>query len=131
MLRSAMSLLVGCVAGGAIVLVVEALGQRLYPPPPGADFTTVDGRAAAMAQAPAGALWFVILAYAAGAFTGGALAVRIARISSPLPALIVGSVLMLGGLSTLIAMPHPWWMVVATIIVFMPAAWAGGKLAAW
>ena len=125
-----MSLLVGCVAGGAIVLVVEALGHRLYPPPPGADFATAGGRGAAVAQAPAGALWFVILAYAAGAFSGGALAVRIARTPSLLPAVIVGGVLMLGGLSNLLAMPHPWWMVVATIVVFMPAAWAGGKLAA-
>jgi hypothetical protein len=129
MFRGAMSLLVGCVAGGAIVLVVESFGHRLYPPPPGADFTTAEGRAAAMAQAPARALWFVILAYALGALIGGALAVRIARSPSVMPAIVVGGVLMLGGLSNLVALPHPWWMTIATIVVFLPAAWAGGKLA--
>jgi hypothetical protein len=129
MLRSFVSLIVGILAGGLTVAIGEALSHQLFPPPPGADFSTREGAAAAIAAAPMAARWTVIAVYVVGAAVGGFVATRLARADTALAALAVGGVLTLGGISNIISFPHPWWMVIATLVVFIPAALAGGRLA--
>ncbi len=80
-------------------------------------------------QVPLGAMVFVILAYAAGSFGGGWVAARLAAARKLRHALVVGGVLMLAGVSNLVTIPHPTWMVIATLVVFLPLAYAGGRLA--
>jgi hypothetical protein len=129
MLRSVVSLVAGVVIGGMVGALGESLLPRVFPPGPGVDFSTPAGAAAAFAQAPALALWLVILIYAIGALVGGAVATRLAGGDSLLPAIAVGGILMLAGISNLVAFTRPLWMALATVVVFVPAAVAGGKLA--
>ena len=127
-MRSILAVLAGLLVAGFVVFVVETIGHTVYPPPAGFDPTTPAGMAAIMGQAPLGALLFVIAAYACGACAGGALAARL-QPSAPLAhAIAVGAVLTGAGVLNLLSIPHPMWMTVATIVVFGPAAWLGGRL---
>jgi hypothetical protein len=127
MLRSVLSLIAGVVAGGLTVSLGEALAHRWFPTP-GADYRTPQAAAEALARAPAAALWFLVLAYAVAAVVAGAMTTKLARADSLLPALAVGTILTLAGISNLIAFTHPLWLAIATVTVFVPAALAGGKL---
>ncbi|HEU4427543.1 MAG TPA: hypothetical protein VFT98_02220 [Myxococcota bacterium] len=44
-------------------------------------------------------------------------------------ALVVGGLFMLGGVLNNLAFPPPAWFWAATGVVFVPPAWAGGRIA--
>jgi hypothetical protein len=113
---------------GFTTFVVETIGHTAYPPAAGFDPTTPAGMAAIVGQASFGALLFVIVAYACGACVGGAVAARLRPAAPIANALVVGAVLLGAGVLNLLAIPHPVWMAVATVVVFVPAAWFGGRL---
>jgi hypothetical protein len=128
-MRSVGAILAGLIVAGLVVSLGESLGHWFYPPPPDFDLTTEAGRAAVLAQAPFSALLAVIFAYAAGAFTGGLTAGRIAPAAKVAHALGIGFCLTLGGVYNLLSFPHPLWMAIATLVVFLPSSWIGGRLA--
>lgn len=120
-----------------IIGTVQKLGHSFFPPPKAVqealasqdDAVRMKAIKEYLPNAPVGALLFVPLAYAVGSFGGGALAAWIARRRQLLHALIVGGLMMGGGVMMLVAMPHPPWMAVLCLAAFLPAAWAGAKLA--
>jgi len=73
-LRTLIAVLLGILVGGTVVGVVEALGHVLYPLPADVDQTDFEAMAAAFRDAPLGAKAAVLVAYAAGTFTGTVLA---------------------------------------------------------
>jgi hypothetical protein len=77
---------------------------------------------------PAGALLFIIAAYVVGSFVAGWAAGKITK--SMTAALIAGGLLMIGGLVNVILIPHPLWFTIASIVVYLPCAWIGGRAAA-
>lgn len=132
MLRSLGVVVAGLVIGFVLVMAFELAGMRLFPLPAGVDpMGDPESLARAMqaGQVPLGAMVFVVLAYAAGSFGGGWVAARLAAARKLRHALVVGGVLMLAGVSNLVTIPHPTWMVIATLVVFLPLAYAGGRLA--
>ncbi len=53
-----------------------------------------------------------------------------ARIAGrPFPALLVGGVMMLAGISNLAVIPHPLWFMVLSVLVFVPSAWLASRVA--
>ncbi len=130
MLRSIGSVVAGVVAGGLLVALVEKLGHLVYPPPEGLDSKDLEAMKEFVATLPVGAFLFVLLAWAVGSLGGGWLAAKIAARKPLVHALIVGGVLMIGGILTLVTIPHPLWFTIVGVLVFLPAACAGAKLAA-
>ena len=127
--RSILAAILGVVVGGIVVGIVESIGHLVYPPPPGLDPMNVEAVKAAMANAPTGALLFVILAWAAGALAGGCLAAWMARRANTIHAMIVGALLMAAGIWTMLTIPHPLWFWILGLAVFLPSAFAGARLA--
>ena len=137
MLRSFGAVVAGCFAAGMIIGMVQQLGHNFFPPPKAVqealasqdDAVRMKAIKEYLPNAPVEALLFVPLAYAVGSFGGGALAARIARRRQVLHALIVGGLMMAGGVMMLVSLPHPAWLAVLCLVAFLPAAWAGAKLA--
>lgn len=124
--RSILGTIAGLVAAVVIVLVVESIGHLLFPPPPGTDLSNPETLAKIIDQLPFGALVFVMLAWIAGAFGGGAVAAAIARQSWP--AWIVGVLMLAGGLWSMIVIPHPMWMQAGLVPATLLPAWIAGQL---
>ena len=106
LLFAILAVIAGILVGGMVVGAVEALGHRVYPVP--ADLNPSDPKALGeyIAQLPAGAFLFVLLAFAFGAL-GGALVASL--IGGRTPGSIVGAVLCLFGFLNLVMIPHPVW----------------------
>jgi hypothetical protein len=129
-----LAVVAGFIAGGVAVGIVEMIGMTLVPPPPelieaikAEDFQ----RAAELINTlPLVSFLYVLLAYAVGAFLGGLVASSICpTMSRPWPALIVGGLLLLTGLMNVVMLPHPLWFTVVSLLIFLPAAWQGSRLA--
>ena len=144
----------GLVVAFALIMVIELVGNSIYPPPAGIDVSDIDELGAAMEQVPTGSLLFVLLAWVVGTVCGAWVAARLggpmlavaraafawlgmgraaaALETGTMPmidALVVGTVLLFAGVAILVMLPHPVWFTVIGVIVFLPAAWLGGLLA--
>ncbi len=127
--RTVLAVVAGSVVAGVVVAIIESFGHVIYPPPPGLDPSDREALRAAMENAPAGALVLVLIAWAGGTLAGGWVAARLAARSPLAHGLVVGAILLGGGLFNMIMIPHPAWFSVAGLLVFLPAAYLGVRLA--
>ena len=115
MLKTLISILAGLVAGVPVVAIVARIGHILYPPPQGMDLTDRNVVAAMIAQMPVGALLFVVAGWVLGALGAGLIAARLSRRSRP-TYIVTAIFLGLCGLN-FVMIPHPVWMVAATLVL--------------
>jgi len=127
---SLVAVVLGVVVAFVLIMAIEILGSTLFPPPAGVDVMDEASLSAALeaGQIPLGAMLFVLLAYLVGSFAGGGVAARIARRNPMGHALVVGGILLVMGIGNLVSIPHPLWMAIATLVIFLPAAWLGGRV---
>lgn len=131
--RAVMNILavaVGAVIAGLVVMLVQSIGHQVYGAVSEADMQDPEAMAELVASMPAGALWFVVASYAAGSFVGGLVAAFIGRSVQLRLALMVGVLFLIAGIMNLVAIPHPLWFSIVSLLVFLPAAWLGGRIGA-
>ncbi|TXF78884.1 hypothetical protein [Chryseobacterium sp.] len=109
MVRKILAVLAGLVATALVVGLVEQLGHYVYPLPSGADPNDPETFKKYAESAPFMAIFFVILAYAAGAFTGGFVSTKIANDGKKIYALIIGAVFLLISVYMMVIIPSPIW----------------------
>ena len=129
MWRNALAVIVGMFLGALTVGLVEILGNLIFPLPPGIDPSNPEALSRALPFLPVGALLFVLLAWAAGSLVGGFFAAWLAASHPLYMALGVGGILLIGGISTLVVLPHPLWFSVIGVLLFLPGAYLGARLA--
>lgn len=129
--RTILGALAGLVVAFFTIMLVELASHHVYPPPPGIDPGNTADMARLIGMLPFGALLMIVLAWVIGAFDGGFVAALIAggnrpRIAALVPALMV----MAGVVGMIVVMPaHPTWMSAAGLLLPIPAALLGAKLA--
>lgn len=128
LLRNILAIVAGILAGGLVIFIVQGIGHQVYPVAGDVDYNDKEAMRALMASLPAGALLFVIAAYAMGSFVAGAVAAYFGRAARVRHAVVAGCFLLLAGIMNLVAIPHPKWFSVITVLVFIPSAWLGGRL---
>jgi hypothetical protein len=127
--RSILAVVVGVLVAFVLIWVVQLIGIKVYPPPPGLDPADRESLKAMVAQMPLGALLFVLLAYAAGSVAGGWAAARLAPRAGLLHAMLVGVLLLGVGIMNLLTIPHPGWFWVASCAIYPIGAWSGARSA--
>lgn len=129
-MRSILSIFAGLFAGFLIILGVEEWSHQIYPLPPGVDLSNKEGLQNLMLQIPIGALLMILLAYALGSLGAGMVTSTLAKAEAPLKkSLICGAILLIGGLSNLIMIPHPLWFAMLSTLLYLPMAYAGHQVA--
>lgn len=112
MLRNILSVLSGVLFGAFLVFVIELAGHAAFPPPTGVNLKDPQQLRAALAQIPIGAKLFVVGGWFAGAFAGCLLTGLLSRRWAP-AIWIVAATMLFFTASTLVALPHPAWMMLA------------------
>jgi hypothetical protein len=128
MIRGILSLLLGIIASGVVVALVEKGSHSLFPPPEGIETMTPEQFREAIAGLPSGAFIAVILAWALGAAIGTWVTLRVSRHRPWFWGGIFTGVFLLVVVFNLILIPHPWWMNLASPMVVLGASMAGGLL---
>ncbi len=84
--------------------------------------------AEAISKMPVGSFLCLLTGYLIGSFTGGLTASLIAKEKKQQMSLLVGAVILAGGIINFYMFPHPIWFVSCSLLVYLPAAFLGGKL---
>lgn len=127
-MKKILSVIAGFIAGYLVIMLIEYINHKMYPLPPGFDLSLADRETKGffMEMMPAGAFMMLLLAYTLGSFSGGIVSFVISEnIQQPL---IVGGALTIGGIANMLMVPHPVWFAIVSLLVYLPFAFAGGKL---
>jgi hypothetical protein len=131
-LRSTAAVLAGFVVASIVMMIIETINGRVLYPELGKAAEGVADRErlrALLATAPAGALLVVIAGWILGAVAGGWAAVRLSARRTTIHGLVVGALLTLGGVANNLMIPPPLWFWIVSLVVLMPAAYLGARLA--
>jgi len=129
-IRSVLGVVLGLFAAGLVIMTVQGIGHQAFPLPEGIDPKDPESLKAGMDRIPLGAMLFVLLAYLVGTIAGAWLAARIAGRAAILHGLIVGLFLLAGSIANLMKIPHPVWFALVNLLIYLPAAWLGARVAA-
>jgi MFS family permease len=128
MVRKILAVIAGLVVANVLLALLEMAGMKVFPPPPGTDFSNPESLRAAMTQMPLTALIWVLAAQVIGTFAGAWVAARIGRTAQVKLALIVGVVETLGAIVNMLMIPHPAWFWIGSLLLLIPASLLGGRL---
>lgn len=131
-LRKIAAVIVGFVAASVVMMLVEfANGHLFYPELGNAAARSTDPEAirALLATAPVGAFLVVIVGWILGSFVGGFCTARIGSSAPVNLALVLGALLTLAGIANNLMLPPPAWFWIPSLVVFLPAAYAGARWA--
>ncbi|MFZ5610539.1 MAG: hypothetical protein ACOY99_13130 [Pseudomonadota bacterium] len=128
MVRAVIAIIAGLGGALIVILATEWLGHMLAPSM-GAAPGEFESVAMAGAALPLASLVLVLLAYVLGSLAGGWITARIMGDRQWWPSLTVGAMLLLGVIMNLEAIPHPLWFAVLALVIPLPLALAGFRLA--
>jgi hypothetical protein len=131
-LRSIVAVVVGFIAASLVMVIIETInGRVLYPELAKAAEGVTDRETirALFATAPLGALFVVIGGWILGGVEGGWTTARLAAHSSVAHGLVLGALLTLFGVANNLMIPPPLWFWITSLIVLIPAAYLGARLA--
>ena len=116
MQRAVFATIGGVIIGIVIVFIAEMIGHMIFPPPEGVDLKDPEQLKAIMHEIPLGAKIAVLVAWGLGTFGGGSAGVLMSG-RKAWPAGVVALVMLAAAGFTLYAIPHPLWMVGATLVI--------------
>lgn len=125
MFRSVLSVVIGLVTAVTIIDIVEAIGDRMYPPQVVADGATPEDTLRIQKLAPPGAFVMVLVAWYLGTSTGAGTAAYLASRFRWRHGWIVAGILLLVGIVEMFWTWHPTWFRLTAFVVFPVAAAVG------
>jgi len=127
-LRSIGVLLLGVIVAIVIIHGSETLSERYFGFLNDVDKTNTEAVQKALADAPPGALWSVLLGYFIAAIAGGWLAARLSCLWPMAHAMSVAIVLLLASAINLREFSHPAWFVALNLLVIPLGSYIAGWL---
>ncbi len=123
MARFIIAIVSGVVIAVALVFAVIIIGHKIFPTVPMTASTDPEQIKAAIDSLPIGALIFPPLSWFVGAFGGGIVAALIAREHDFIVASIVSAFILIAAITTLLEIPHPFWVALLGIALIVSAPW--------
>ena len=125
-IRNILAVLLGLLLGGLVNMGLVVGGSAIIPPPAGVDVTSSESIAAAMELFTARHFVFPFLAHALGTLVGAVVAYRVAATQKAKLAYVIGTLFLLGGISSVFLIPAPLWFIVLDLVgAYLPMAWLG------
>jgi hypothetical protein len=116
MFRSVGAIAAGIVVAYVTVVLINLLNHALFPPPVGLDFSDPDAIRPYLATLPIGAFLLILASSVVAAFIGTLLACYIGRGNPLLYGGVVGGFILAATIANFILIPHPYWLVAATLV---------------
>jgi hypothetical protein len=128
MAMKVLSVVAGLVAGILSISILETIGHKIFMPPGNvADVAALNQDVHFFNMLSSSVMLTILGAYIIGSAFAGFITVLISK--NVEMALIVGSLLTVGGVINLSMLPHPLWFSAASLLTYLPMAWLGGLLA--
>ena len=121
--------MLGLFLGVLVIFFIETSGHHLfsvYQNVP--NITEPEAFAAFIETLPLGAFLFLLFAHSLGTLISAFSATLISGHSRPVPAIVVGVLMLSAGVINLISIPHPVWFQISEVILYLLSALFGYKL---
>ncbi len=125
MFKNVLSVVAGIMVAFMLIAGIEMLSHQIYSLPKNIDPNDKEAMKNFIHEIPAGALAMILLAYTVGSFGGGLITGLIASEKRIQMGITTGVVLLILGISNLIMIPHPLWFSIASLVLYIPAAYTG------
>ncbi len=144
-LRDTLAVILGLVLAFSTIFLIEGVGHQIYPPsaeifdaqerlsslPPSdkearkrAESEMKEAMEGYLDEAPAGALWMILIAWFCGSFFGSFGASALASSRRLTIGMVIGIMVFLGAVANFIMLPvHPLWMVLTSLILILPLSY--------
>jgi len=129
MLKRILSVIAGASAGILIVIAGDMATHFFFPIPEGIAHNDKEALREMLTLIPTSALIIMMAFWLLSSFIGAFVAAKINKQSWRSSAIITGSVLMTAAILNMLIIAHPIWMMITTILFYIPVAYLGGKLA--
>ena len=123
-----LAIIAGLVIGWVIVGLGDVVTHKLFPAPTDFDYTDKQALKTFIEGLPVAAFVSMILVWAISAFLGGMTTGKIAKSNWKRLCLITGGILLLANVANMFVIPHPTWVNIVTVIMYLPLAYLGGKI---
>ena len=127
--RNIVSVGAGVFAGVILLVLLQTANGMAFPPPPGTDPNDPESMRRAMAAMTTAAYVGLVAGYLVATTVACTIAARLAGTAPALRARLVGLAFIVAGIMNFRAIPHPMWVVVATLSSFVIAMALGPRLA--
>jgi len=127
--RAIGAIVAGVISAFVVITLAELVMSRIYPMPAGATRGNATAMREWISQLPAGAFLLVLCGWALGALAGGFVSAKIERPTSVRRAAIIGGALLAASVLNMMRIPHPIWMWIGAIVLIVPAAILGARVA--
>lgn len=129
-LRNVLALLAAALVAGVLIGLIQTISIKLYPPPPGFDFSDKAAVAKHTATLPVTAFLIVLASYLVGVTAGAWLACKLSITEHRRQGVMIGALFVVASIMNLSSFPHPLWFWCANLIVVPVGAWLGLRFAA-
>ncbi len=129
MLRTLLAVVAGVIAAMLLMFALETLGLMMFPPPPGLQIHNEADLAMLVAMSSTGKKLWVVSGWALASLAGGWVAARISRRHPRGAAVAVGTLIVIGAVMNAMTIAHPLWMNVLGVLLPVPMALLGARLA--
>ena len=119
--RAIVAVIGGVAVATVVILAIETLGRFAVPVPNAPRLEDTAAMREYLARLPASAYAFVLLAYAAGVYAGGRVALRMMGKRRSRTVWVVGGLLLAATVANLTMITHPLWVVIATVAIVVAA----------
>jgi hypothetical protein len=122
------SVLAGIATGWIVVTIGEIILHKIFPLPVGINF--IDKIVLTNYINSLHAYYFLCLLFiwAVSAFGGGAVSGKLGKQNWKRVCIITGVVLLIGNVANFIMIPHPLWVNIISVILYLPVSYLGAKL---
>jgi hypothetical protein len=128
--RNILSIPAGLILGSIINMALVMTGPFVFPPPEGADITTMEGLKATMHLFEPQNFLFPFLGHALGTLAGAIVAALIAASYRMRFSIAVSCFFLAGGIANVLMLGGPMWFNVLDVVVaYLPMGWLGGRVA--
>jgi len=116
MFRNAAAILTGIFTAVAVYMLIKEIGDIVYSPPPGLSFSDTESVRRYHTQLPFGAFLIIFAKPVAAAFFGTLVGCYVGTANATLFGAVTGGIVLAHTISRFIAIPHPLWLSLATLI---------------
>ncbi|MCP4191570.1 MAG: hypothetical protein GY768_13175 [Planctomycetaceae bacterium] len=130
MIRQYVGIFVGLLAGVLVISAGVAVSSQMFPPPADLELSNREAMLEYINSLPLTALLITLFAHAFGALVAAFVCETITRSNWVAGWLLIGVLCLGGGIANLLMVPKPAWFAVVNLMLYVPAACVGGKIAA-
>ena len=130
MKNNVLAVVIGIIAAMMVVMLGDRIAFSIFPPPENLDFhdpvsvqNLVDGM-------PITAHLLLFFNWSVSAFVGGLVTTKLAKSKWNLLCVIKGSLLLIANVLNMFVIPYPVWLIIITVLMYLPMTYIGGKLVA-